>query len=405
MKIGVYGGSFNPPHLGHMTAAAQAVEKLGLQKLLLIPAGIPPHKELSADTPSPAHRLEMTRLAAEAVAWETKVETEVSDMEMRREGKSYTSDTLRALHDEYPDDELVLLMGTDMLESFSTWHEPEEITRLASLCAFGRNEKDTEETLSSRRDKLLKVYPGSRIETMQLPDVVEVSSTELRAALPEGKGQEYLAPQIYGYILREHLYGTKKDCRRLTIDELRPVALSYLKAKRIPHVLGVEQTAIRLAEKYGADVKKAQFAALLHDCTKRLDMAEQTALCEKYHIPLDDLEKKALKLLHAKTGAALARDVFGADDEIYNAILWHTTGRPDMTLLEKVIYLADYTDPTRDFPGVEELRGVVDRNLDEGVLKGLEMTVEEMAERGQPVHPDTLEARDYLLEKGIGRKG
>lgn len=91
------------------------------------------------------------------------------------------------------------------------------------------------------------------------------------------------------------------DLTHLTPEELRPIALSYLKPKRMPHVLGTEQEAVRLAERYGADVTKARIAALLHDCTKKLDMDEQLALCKKYHIPLDELEQKALKLLHSKT--------------------------------------------------------------------------------------------------------
>lgn len=201
---------------------------------------------------------------------------------------------------------------------------------------------------------------------------------------------------MLGYVYRKHLYGTNLDLKRLTLEELSPVALSYLKAKRIPHVLGTEQTAKALAEKYGADVHKARFAALLHDSTKRLSMEEQLAMCEHYHIELDELEQKALKLLHAKTGAALARDVYGADDEIYNAILWHTTGKADMTLLEKVIYLADYIEPSRDFDGVEDLRKVVWKDLDKGLAMGLAMTVEEMEQMGNPVHHNTLEALEYL---------
>ena len=111
---------------------------------------------------------------------------------------------------------------------------------------------------------------------------------------------------------------------------------------------------------------------------------------------LDELEQRALKLLHAKTGAALARDVFGADDEIYNAILWHTTGKANMTLLEKVIYLADYIEPSRDFDGVEDLRKVVWEDLDKGLEMGLAMTVEEMEQMGNPVHHNTLQALEYL---------
>lgn len=106
---------------------------------------------------------------------------------------------------------------------------------------------------------------------------------------------------MWGYIRREHLYGTHTDLTHLTPEELRPIALSYLKPKRMPHVLGTEQEAVRLAERYGADVTKARIAALLHDCTKKLDMDEQLALCRHYGIPLDELEQKALKLLHSKT--------------------------------------------------------------------------------------------------------
>ena len=396
MKIGIYGGSFNPPHLGHLAAAESAAKYLQLDKLILIPAGIPPHKALSADEPGKAHRLAMTRLMGEQAALDTGVEVEVSAMEVEREGKSYSVDTVRALHEQYPDAELWLLMGTDMFLSFQNWYKPEEILRYTGLCAFGRTEKDGEALFAPQRAFLGEKFPGSRVVTMTLPNLVDVSSTELRERIPKGKTAGLLAPAVLGYILREHLYGTNLDLKRLTLEELRPIALSYLKAKRIPHVLGTEQTAEALAKKYGADVEKARFAALLHDSTKRLSMEEQLALVERYHIALDELEQHALKLLHAKTGAALARDVYGADDEICNAILWHTTGKPNMTVLEKVLYLADYIEPNRDFDGVDDLRKVVWEDLDRGLAMGLAMTVEEMKERGNPVHYNTLEALEYL---------
>ena len=396
MKIGIYGGSFNPPHLGHMAAAEGAVRALGLDRLVLIPAGIPPHKTLAAGTPDGAHRLAMTRLMGEQIALDTGAAVETSDMELARGGRSYTADTLRLLRGQYPDDELWLLMGTDMFLTFHDWYKPEKIVQCAGICAFGRAETDGEALFAPQRELLEKRFPGSRIVTITLPDLVDISSTELRERIPKGETDGYLAPAVLGYLLREHLYGTNLDLKRLTLEELRPIALSYLKAKRIPHVLGTEQTAKALAEKYGADVEKARFAALLHDATKRLSMDEQLALCERYHIALDGLERKALKLLHAKTGAALARDVFGADDEIYNAILWHTTGKPVMTLLEKVIYLADFIEPTRDFDGVDDLRKVVWEDLDRGLEMGLAMTVEEMEQMGNPVHRSTLEALDYL---------
>ena len=394
MKIGIYGGTFNPPHLGHVTAARAVFELLKLDLLLVVPDRQPPHKTLPEGSPTPEQRLEMTRLAAEQLGLGEKVR--VLDVELKREGRSYTSDTLAQLKERYPEDELWLLMGTDMFLTLQSWHAPEKILSLAGVAAFGRTEADTEELFSVQRDYLYRTYPQARIFTLTIPGVVDVSSTELRAMLAKGKGGRMLPPAVYGYILREGLYGTGADLKRLPLRTLRPVALSYLKYKRIPHVLGTEQEAVRLAERYGADVQKAQVAALLHDCTKKLDMEQQLALCRRYGIRLDELEQKALKLLHAKTGAAIARDVFGVDEEIYSAIWWHTTGHANMTLLEKILYLADYIEPSRDFLGVDKLRGVCYKDLDEGLLLGLEMSIEEMTNMGNPVHHATIEARDAL---------
>ena len=394
MKIGVYGGTFNPPHLGHITAARAVFDMLGLDKLLLIPAGLPPHKELPAGSPTAEQRLEMSRLAAEQTGLGSKIE--VLDLELHRKGKSFTADTLQELKVQYPEDELWLLMGTDMFLTLQAWHAPEKVLELAGIAAFGRTEADTEELFAIQREYLMHTYPGARIFTLTIPGVVDVSSTELREKLKRGEGGALLAPAVYGYILLRGLYGVGADLKALPLEQLRPVALAYLKHKRIPHVLGTEEEAVRLAERYGADVEKARVAALLHDCTKKLNMDEQKALCAQYGIELDELEEKALKLLHAKTGAAIARDVFGADDEIYDAIRWHTTGRAEMSVLEKVLYLADYIEPTRDFPGVDELRKACYEDLDKGLLMGLEMTIREMTEMGNPIHHHTIEARDAL---------
>ena len=394
MKIGIYGGTFNPPHLGHLTAARAVFEMLNLDQLLLVPAGMPPHKELPAGSPTPEQRLEMTRLAGEQLGLGDRVRT--LDIEVYRQGKSFTADTLAQLKAQHPEDELWLLMGTDMFLTLQAWHEPGKILSLAGIAAFGRTEEDTEELFSAQREYLYQTYPQARLFTLTIPGVIDVSSTELREKLAKGEGASLLAPAVYGYILREGLYNTGADLKHLSLSQLRPVALSYLKHKRIPHVLGTEQEAIRLAERYGADVEKARRAALLHDCTKKLDMEEQLALCRRYGIQLDELEQKALKLLHSKTGAAIARDVFGVDDDIYSAIWYHTTGHAGMTKLEKIIYLADYIEPSRDFPGVDKLRKVCYEDLDRGLLMGLEMTIEEMTSMGNPVHHATIEARDAL---------
>lgn len=396
MKLGIYGGSYNPPHLGHMHAAVAAARYLELDHLLLIPAGIPPHKHLSAGTPAPEERFAMTSLMAEELSMLAGIPVTVSRIEIDREGKSYTADTLHFLREQYPDAELWLLMGTDMFLTFQDWRSPEEILSCTGLCAFGRSERDSEELFSVQRNYLTEHFPGARLETMSLPGLVEISSTELRMLLPQGKGEKYLSPQIFGYILRKRLYGTDLDLKRLTLGQLRPVALSCLHARRVRHVLGVEEEAVRLAEQYGADIEKARVAALLHDCTKRLDYSEQLELCVRFGVELDAWEKAEVKLLHAKTGAAMARHVFGADEAVCDAIRWHTTGRADMTLLEKVLYLADYIEPNRHFEGVDALRRAVYEDLDQGLELGLRMSIEEIEARGSPVHPDTLDAYNSI---------
>ena len=390
MKIGVYGGTFNPPHLGHVAAARAVVETLGLQELYLIPAGLPPHKSLPAGTPDAQKRLEMTRLAGEQLS--LSVPVRALDVELHRDGKSYTVETLEALHAQRPDAELWLLLGADMFLSLRTWYHAERILSLAGIAAFGRTGEDVDAQFSEQRERLYRDFPQARIFTLAIPDVINVSSTQVRETLAHGGGANLLPPAVYGYILREKLYGTRADLTRLPLSRLRPVALSYLNRRRIPHVLGAEQEAIRLSIRYGADVEKARRAALLHDCTKRLSPAEQFELCRRYGIELDEVETANPKLLHALTGAVIARDLYGMDDEIVRAIRYHTTGRAKMSLLEKIMYLADYIEPSRDFPGVEELRRACYQDLDRGLILGLTMTVNEMTERGEPLHRATLEA-------------
>ena len=389
MNIGIYGGTFDPPPLGHMEAARAAIAALGLDKLIFIPAKQPPHKPLSAESAAPEHRLTMTRLMADGLLL-PKV-TEVSDMELNREGKSYTVDTLRSLREQYPEDRFWLLMGTDMFLSLQNWREAETIMKLAGIAAFARTESDSGEMLEIQGKYLSETY-GAKVCIVQLPQIREISSTQVRTQ----KSAAGLWPPVWGYILREGLYGVEPSLEGLSDADLRAVSYSMIRAKRIAHVQGCEEEAVRLARHWGADETYARRAAILHDCTKYLNLEEQRSICDRYGIELDDMERNAVKLLHSKTGAALAKHVFDEPEEVCQAICWHTTGKPDMTLLEKILYIADYMEPTRDFDGVERLRDLAYADLDAAVLLGAEMTVEEMRGYGSPVHPNTLAARDFL---------
>ena len=138
-------------------------------------------------------------------------------------------------------------------------------------------------------------------------------------------------------------------------------------------------------------------AGILHDITKALSPAQQQKLVDHWQLPVSPFESAQTKLLHAKTGAAAARRIFGENDAVVSAIDYHTTGRANMTLLEKIIYIADYMEPNRDFPGVDRLREAVWRDLDEGVLLGIDMTLEQLAQKNQPACADSLAAKEWLL--------
>ncbi len=400
MKIGIYGGTFDPPHLGHMDAAKAALEQLNLDRLIIIPDCEPPHKDLVEDAATPQQRLEMAALMADGLG----PLAEASDLEIRREGKSYTADTVEELHEQYPEDELWLLMGTDMFLTVQNWYQPERIFQYAGVAAFSRSEEDTTE-LFEEQSRYLEETFHAQTTVVKLPEVKEIASRDLRRMLAsEWTGgnvdpAEYLWTPVYGYILREGLFGTKADLKHLSDKHLRAVSYSMVKAKRLRHIAGTEETAVKLAKFWGVDPDKARRAAILHDCTKYWELEPQVATCDKYGVPLDELERVSVKFLHSKTGAALAKHVFGEPDDVCDAIFCHTTGKPGMNTFEKILYLADYMEPSRDFDGVEEMRRLVYEDLDKAMIMGLEMTIEELKEKGAVVHQNTQGTLDDLRRR------
>ncbi|MBE6985072.1 MAG: nicotinate (nicotinamide) nucleotide adenylyltransferase [Ruminococcaceae bacterium] len=390
-RIGIFGGSFNPPHLGHMLAVREFQKKLSLDLVLLIPASIPPHKQLSSNSPDAQTRLELTRLAAAKLP-----NTEVLDIELNRQGTSYTADTLTELKERYPNDALFLLMGTDMFFSFEKWYHPERITNLATIAVAHRNAEPTQ-ALADCAQRLKDKY-NARIEAVE-NDYLPHSSTSVRAMLAFGCAQEYLSPQVLDYITANKLYYVGENLKELPFERLSEVSLSLHMAKRVRHVIGCSQTAGELAKYYGENVIDAKRAGILHDITKALNAEEQLHLCEKYDIILNQFERENPKLLHAKTGATIAKKVFGESDAVYHAIYCHTTGKAQMNLLEKIIYLADYMEPNRDFSGVDEMRRLAYMNLDDAMLMGLRMSIEQLTVRNMQIDPNSLAALHFLEAK------
>lgn len=186
-------------------------------------------------------------------------------------------------------------------------------------------------------------------------------------------------------------------------DELRNKIIKriskILTTKRFQHTLRVEDTAIYLARKFHGDVKKVSIAALLHDYAKNYSDDEKIALCHKMNIILTQHESSNLDLVHSKLGAEIAIKKYHIDDhDVIHAIMYHTTGRPHMTLTEKIIYIADYIEPGRkSFPELIEVRNSAEHDLDEAIVKKLILTIQFLIDKGQYIDPITQETYEYYV--------
>ena len=392
-RIGVYGGTFNPPHIGHIGAAAQAKAALALDRLLLIPDRVAPHKTVPEGSPSPRQRLDMVRLAALGIPG-----AEVSDIELLREGKSYTVDTLRQLKEMYPADELVLLMGTDMFLSLQSWKCPEEILSMASVGVFCRGEKGEKLAIAQQMEKLAAL--GAEMYLVD-NDVTAISSTNLRRMIAFRCAAPFLPAGVGEYIHSQGLYGTGRNYRELSLEELESAMIPLMNPNRVRHVLGCRDTAVELAKRWGANETDAARAGLLHDITKALDGPLQLTLCREYGMILDNFSQQNPKTLHALTGSLVARRIFGESDAVVSAIRHHTTGCAGMNTLEKIIYVADYMEPNRDFPGVERLRRLAFEDLDKALLLGLTMTLEMLQNQKREISPESSSAVAWLQSLGV----
>ncbi len=177
----------------------------------------------------------------------------------------------------------------------------------------------------------------------------------------------------------------------MTLEDGKAAIKPLLSEKRYRHSVNVSKEAVRLAKKYGADPQKAETAGILHDCMKDLAPDKQLKSMERFGIILTDVEKSAQKLWHAILGAAYMEKVLGVKDpEILTAVRYHTTGRAGMSLLEKVIFVADFISEDRDYPGVDRMRKKADADLDSAILEGTAFTIGELLEGGWAVHPDTV---------------
>jgi len=366
MKVGIFGGTFNPPHNTHIRIAEQAKAQLSLDKLIVMPCGVPPHKkcEVSSDA-----RLALTKKAFGGIA-------EVSDYEINKRGKSYTVETLRHFVSAYPTAEFYLVMGGDSFRNFGSWYCPQEIAALATLAVAERSDC----SLEAAKQDVLQRFNAKTTFLDVTPDAV--SSTEIRLRYQFGLDNADLVPAaVDAYVLQHGLYA---ECRE-TSQKLK----TYLDDKRFMHTFYVVKRGLELAGDEDAD--KTFLACLLHDCAKNIPESDYA----KYgFIPPPDMPKP---VVHSFLGARVAAQDFGVTDEdVLSAIAYHTTGCPDMTRLQKIVYVADKTEQTRPYPLAHLTQGSLDEQLVKCLLEANSYTT---AHHGTDEYALSVQTLDYYCKK------
>lgn len=184
----------------------------------------------------------------------------------------------------------------------------------------------------------------------------------------------------------------------MTIQQIHDRLKEVLSPKRFKHSLGVMETAVKLAAQNGVDTKKAELAGLLHDCAREMTVEDILKICRQNNIEVDDISLIQPKLLHGPAGSIVAREVYGIEDEeILNAIYCHTTGRRNMSTLDKIIFLADYIEPGRDFPGVDKAREAVFEDLDKGMVVSLTGIIKHLVEKRGLIQIDTIDTWNFII--------
>ncbi len=387
-RIGIIGGTFDPIHCGHIAMARAAINTAKLDRLLVLPTGNPPHKHdiSSAD--------DRWRMVCAATAREAGLEP--CRMEMDREGVIYTVDTLTALRENYPKANFYYIIGLDTLFELKNW---KDYTRVLGMCTFlvcPRKGQIRTEATDAELKQLTKL--GGTF-TMVNMETVDVSSTEIRKALQEGKPTPELPIVCREYAALRGLYGM--PARLHTPEEWLGRLFQDLSVKRFAHTLAVAHTARHLARIHGVDVHKAEDAAVLHDCAKCLPVKEMQRICAEHQLTDDKTVLESGALMHSIVGAYMAAEVYGVEDpDILRAIACHTTGKVDMTPLDMVVYLADKIEPTREsYPTLEKVRILSKLSLEKAMLASMEGTRDYVRKGDKPMHPQTLETIAWLKEK------
>lgn len=385
IRTAIYGGTFDPIHIGHIDVAKAVLDEKVADEIIFMPNYISPFKQNEIHS-SGDDRRNMIKEALKGIE-----HAYVSDYELSRKGPSYTIDTLLAIEKELGE-KVSFVAGADSLLTMETWHRGPEILKGFTVIAVKRPNISLEDTNLIIR-KYQEKYDSNIILLNKLPH--NISSTEVREKVIRGEPiADDVTPGVEKYIITNGLYLNEY---RIT-NEIKIKLKSLLSKKRYQHSIGVASMARKLAIIYGEDADKAYFAGYIHDIAKCITVEESNRLVRYYG--LDHKYINNVQLAHSKVGAMLAHDVFGIrDNDILNAIAYHTTAREDMSMLEEILYVSDAIEVNRQYPEVEELRRKSEVDIDKVCLFILNFSIEDIRNKGKELDIDTIYAKEWIVDK------
>lgn len=377
-NIGILGGTFNPVHIEHVNLAREAKAELNLEKLYVVPTFCPPHKDT---VPIDAKdRLNMLKIAFSGLDF-----VEVSDFEIAKGGISYTYQTAEHFKNLHKNSKVYLFVGSDMLKDFKTWKNPKQILQNVTLCAFKREGHQGD---FSVQHQYFKKEFGVDFKELNFVGR-DISSSSIRVRLSLGlSAKDSLDKGVEEYICQNNLY--KED---LFTSFLR----KNLTEKRLIHTANVVAVGVKKAKELNLSEKKVYLSCLLHDCAKYLDPKsfKDFSIDESYPSPV----------VHAFLGEYVARNVLGVEDEdVLSAIKYHTTGRANMTTLEKLVFVADMIEKGRNYEGVERLRELYLGDFENCFRKCLEEELIHLQNKKGDICPLTIEAYNYYIQNNYKQK-
>lgn len=374
MKIGIFGGTFDPIHNDHISLARTAKKELGLDLLYIVPAYVSPLKAVRTST-SPIDRMNMLKLVF------NEDDEEISDFEIKKGGQSFTFETVLYFKKLHKKDQLYLIIGGDSLSDFDKWKNPDVITQNAEIVACDRETNYTDFEKESKRFKknfgknfIKLTYSGS-----------ELSSTKVRMYSSFSLPLEGLVPEnVANYIAEKNLYKSNPYFEYLKEN---------LPQDRLIHTANVVVASLKKGQKLGLSYEKIVMASSLHDMAKYIDPDT-----------VDGFKYKGIprQVVHAYLGAYLMETNFGiTDKDVLDAVRYHTTAKAPMTTLGKLIFVADMIEAGRKYDGVDELRKTFyTKSIDEAFVDALKEEISHITAKGYELFTETINAYNYYIKKG-----